>query len=488
MSFEEIETIFNNKKKENITIFFCGIGGIGMSGLCLLAKSCGYNVLGSDCEENKNTIMLKQENVKVFIGHNINNLVCDIDIFVYSSAVDINSNVEAVEVKKRKIPLIKRGDFLVLLMKNYFNIVVAGSHGKTTTTAIIGHLLQEMNCNPNILVGGVLNSCHSNCKVGDSKYFVVESDESDGTFEEMPANIGVITNIDLEHMWFYKTEENLEQYFFSFAKKSISKQGLVLCIDSKIGRDILKQISNREKLLTYSIFDKMADLYADNIILKKDGIECDVYLNKDNLIIKNVFIANMFGAHNVSNTLASFGIARLLNLEIDKVSKSFVNFSGIQKRFTILGKIKGTFIIDDYAHNPQKIKACIDSAKHYMKCNNLTNGLTIVFEPHRYTRIRDGMEKFSDCMKNVDNIIVLPIYASSETKINGINDNYVYNELKKNNKNTYKCNLNEKEIYNMILDIKNKNKTDLVVFMGAGKSSYYAHKVIELYGDSIVKE
>ena len=213
MITNEIVELINKPQKPKI--FFCGIGGIGMSGLALLLKSCGYEVFGSNECENKNTLMLKNNNIKVIIGHNKNNLQ-DCNIFAYTSAVNIETNCEALEAKKRKLPMIKRGELLAILMQHYINIVVAGSHGKTTTTAIIGHMLKEYKAEPNILLGGILNDNHSNCVVGKSKYFVIESDESDGTFEQMPADIAVITNIDPEHMEFYKTKENLEQYFFFF--------------------------------------------------------------------------------------------------------------------------------------------------------------------------------------------------------------------------------------------------------------------------------
>ena len=486
MITNEIINIINREHKPKI--FFCGIGGIGMSGLALLLNSCGYEVFGSNECENKNTLMLKDKGIRVFIGHNTDNLQ-DCDIFAYTSAVDIKVNCEAIEAKKRNLPIIKRGELLAILMQHYFNIVVAGSHGKTTTTAIIGHMLKEYKLQPNILLGGVLNDNHSNCVVGKNKYFVIESDESDGTFEQMPADIAVITNIDPEHMDFYKTKENLEHYFLSFTEKAIAKNensGAIICIDDEIGTNIANRVlknNTKNNVLTYSLNNPTATIYSKNIRYTSNGITFDCIINDvygDIFEINDIFLSNMFGNHNVSNTLASIGVAILLKQDIRDVKKLFSNFQGIQKRFTILGKLKHSLIVDDYAHNPQKISACINSAKHYASCNNLKSGITIVFEPHRYTRIRDEMEAFKIAMKDIDNIIVLPIYASSEQPIDEINDEYVYQQLKSVNHNTQKCSLDIDELFNKLLKIVNDNKTDLIVFMGAGKSSKIAHNIAEM--------
>ena len=486
MITNEIVDLINRPKKPKI--FFCGIGGIGMSGLALLLKSCKYEVFGSNECENKNTLILKDENIKVFIGHNKENLE-NCDIFAYTSAVNIHTNCEAIEAKARHIPMIKRGELLAILMQNYFNIVVAGSHGKTTTTAIIGHMLKGYRLEPNILLGGILNDNHSNCVVGKSKYFVIESDESDGTFEQMPADIAVITNIDPEHMDFYKTKENLENYFLSFTNKAIAKGkhgGAVICVDDEIGTSIANKVLSKNtynNIITYSLSNQDANIYAKNIRYTGNGITFDCIINRvldSKIEIYDIFLSNMFGNHNVSNTLASIGVAILLQQNIQNIKNLFADFQGIQKRFTILGKLKHSLIVDDYAHNPQKISACINSAKHYASCNNLKSGITIIFEPHRYTRVRDEMEAFKKSMKNADNIIVLPIYASSEQPIDGIDDEYVYQQLKSINPNTQKCELDEEKLFQKILQIVDTNKTDLVVFMGAGKSSKLAHRIAEI--------
>lgn len=482
MITEDVNKIL--QEKQTPTLFFCGIGGIGMSGLALLSKSCGYNVFGSNEEENKNTDFLQSQGIQVFIGHKAEHIK-DIDIFVYTPAVDLNTNCESLEAKKQQIPIINRSGMLSILMKHYFNIVVAGSHGKTTTTAIIGHTLDKIGLKPNILVGGVLNSCHTNCHIEQSKYFVLESDESDGSFEGMPANIGVITNVDPEHMEFYHTTDKLEEYFYSFARKSFEKSGVVICIDDKIGIDIVEKLREKytkqeqeEKLITYSFNSKKADLYAENIKLKENGLEFDIINTRTNKKIKNVFLANMFGEVNVSNVLASIGVGILLKQDEEKLAKTLENFVGIQKRFTILGKIKNNLIVDDYAHNPQKIAGAVGSSRHYAKCHHMDNNLIIVFEPHRYTRVRDGMKMFADSLKIANKLIVLPIYSSSEKPIEGIDDDYVFNELKKVNQNVYRC---EDDAYK-IRELLNKITTDehgLIVFMGAGKSSKLAHNLVE---------
>ena len=460
-------------------MFICGIGGIGTSGLAILAKSCGYDVSGSNEEENKNTQKLKQLGISVRIGHKAEN-IGNCDVFVHTTAVDMSTNIEAIEAKARQIEIHERGKMLAILMKNYFNIVVAGSHGKTTTTGLIGHVLSDLKERPNILLGGILNENQTNCQIGGKKFFVVESDESDGSFLDMPTNIGVITNINPEHMEFYKTVENLEYYFYRFAKKIIDKNGFVIiCIDDAIGRNILKKIGKNNHIITYSKSDQTADFYYDNIRFENNGIMYDVHNNIIDIVIKDVFLKNMFGEINALNSLPSFAVSFILHKKSNNVAKSLANFSGIQKRFTIIGKLNNTIIVDDYAHNPQKIDSAIGSARHYMQCNNLTGKLITVFEPHRYTRIRDGIELFSKNLQKSDDIIVLPIYASSERQIEGITQDFIVEKIKENNKNVFPCELDAEKIKEKLNEIGAFNEQNLIVFMGAGRSSKLAHEIAE---------
>ena len=478
---------------EKPKLFFCGIGGIGMSGLALLAKNCGYIVVGSNIEENTNTEKLKKNNVKVYIGHNANNLSYQgslVDFFIYSSAIQIDKNCEALEAKKKNIPILHRGEMLAILMRHYYSVVIAGSHGKTTTTGLVWHMLNELDERPNVLIGGVLNCCNSNCVVNQGKYFVVESDESDGSFSLLDTNIGVITNIDPEHMEFYKTKENLEHYFLNFAKNSLNKNGVVICIDDEIGKEIFKKLNNdateneKEKILTYSLQDRDADFFATNIRYDTNGLLFDVYDKRNEKVLYDVFLSNLYGECNIFNVLAAMCVAKLLGIFSKLETKNvFKNFQGIQKRFTVLGKIyKNTLVVDDYAHNPQKIASAIHSAKHYALTHGLEEKITVVFEPHRYTRVRDGMELFVDALKNVANVIILPIYSASEQKINEIDDDFVFNKVKKCNYNTYMCNTDVEEIYHLCKKIIDERHTNLIVFMGAGKSSKLAHLLIEKYG------
>ncbi len=467
------------KETEKIKIFICGIGGIGTSALALLMKKLGYQVSGSNEEENKNTKRLKELGFEIFIGHKTENLK-DCNLFVYSRAIDINSNIEAIEATARHIPRIERGEMLSILMQNYYNIVVAGSHGKTTTTGFIGHVLQEIGLKPNILIGAVLNETNSNCKTDDGKYFVVESDESDGSFLRMPANIGVITNIDPEHMEFYKTKENLEYYFYKFAQNAVEKDGLVICIDDEIGKNIVAKLGGKnKKIITYSFHDDTADFYAKNIELKQNGLAF-VAVNNITKTEENVFIANMFGEINASNALASFAVGHLLKQEAEKIAKSFANFQGIQKRFTITGKLQDTIIVDDYAHNPQKIACAINSAKHYMQTNNLNGELIVIFEPHRYTRVRDGIDLFAEMFAKVDKMILLPIYASSEPKIEGIDEQFILEKCKAKNKNVFQCELNAELVAKKLQELNAFDKQNLIIFMGAGKSTKIAHEIVNI--------
>ena len=465
------------KKKEK-KIFICGIGGIGTSGLAILAKACGYKVSGSNEEENTNTEKLKKLGISIKIGHQAQNIKKG-EIFVYTNAIDLSSNVEAIEAKALQLQMYDRGQFLSMLMLDYYNIVVAGSHGKTTTTALIGNMLKQLKKKPNVLVGGVLNESGTNCEIGKN-YFVVESDESDGSFLGMPTNIGVITNIDPEHMEFYKNIQNLEYYFYRFAKKIIDNKGyVIICIDDQIGKNILKKIDKTNKIITYSAKDKKADFYYSNIRYKKNGIIFDVFNNLNNTCEKDVVLTNMYGEINASNSLPTFAVGYILKLDSKKVAKTFSTFAGIQKRFTLCGLCNDTIIVDDYAHNPQKIHSAVGSAHHYMKYNNLKGKLTIIFEPHRYTRVRDGIDLFAETFKECDNLIVLPIYASSEQPIDGITQDFIFKKCQKKNKNTFLCELELKKIKDKLKEINAFGKDNLIVFMGAGRSSKLAHNIID---------
>ena len=473
------QIVENNKKK----LFICGIGGIGTSGLAILAKSCGYQVRGSNEEENASTEKLKKLGIDVKIGHKAENLQ-NSDIFVYTNAVDVKSNIEAIEAKALQLPMYDRGQFLSVLMNDYFDIVIAGSHGKTTTTALIGNMLSKLGKKPNVLVGGVLNESGTNCEIGKN-YFVVESDESDGSFLGMPTDIGVITNIDPEHMEFYKTPQRLEYYFYRFAKKIVDKQNqVIVCIDDKIGVNIVKNLTkeqqqNRKNIITYSAKNKKADFYYDNIRYKKNGIIFDVFNNLNNTCEKNVFLTNMYGEINASNSLATFAVGYVLKLDSKKIAQSFSNFAGIQKRFTLCGLCNNTLIVDDYAHNPQKIHSAVGSAHHYMKYNNLKGKLTIIFEPHRYTRVRDGIDLFAKTFQECDNLIVLPIYASSEPEIEGITQEFIVKKCKAKNKNTFLCKLDVEDIKKKLKKINAFGEDNLIVFMGAGRSSKLAHNIVD---------
>ena len=466
-------------KPSAIKIFICGIGGIGTSALAVLARNCGCEVFGSNEEENKNTKRLRELGFNVFIGHKAENLQ-DCNLFVYSRAIDINTNVEAIEATARHIPKLERGEMLAILMSQYYNIVIAGSHGKTTTTGFISHTLKQLKLKPNILLGGVLNEIHLNCETNTGKYFVVESDESDGSFLRMPANIGIITNIDPEHMEFYKTKENLAYYFLKFAENAIKQDGLIICIDDEIGRNILAKLNNKKNnIITYSFDNTKADFYAKNIELKQDGLAF-IAVNNITKTEENVFIANMFGEINASNALVSFAIGQILKQSSKRIAEAFASFQGIQKRFTITGKIHDTLVVDDYAHNPQKIDCAIGSAKHYMKGHNMNGKLIVIFEPHRYTRVRDGIDLFAKSFEKVDYLITLPIYASSEHEIEGINNEFVYTKCKNNNPNTFKCELDAKKIAELLKSINVFDKQNLIVFMGAGRSTKMAHEIVDV--------
>ena len=316
-------------KKE--IIHFVGIGGIGMSGLSLIMKGQGFQVQGSDIANNKNIERLKKEKIKFFLGHSKKNLK-DATIVVISSAIK-NTNPELIEAKRKKIPIIKRGKMLASIVSLMKNIVVVGSHGKTTTTSLIASIFQETKIDPTIINGGVINSIKNTAKLGKSDWSILEADESDGSFVHITPTYSIITNIDREHMDFYKSMADLKRYFIEFINKVPSFGKSFICIDDKINCEIIKSIKNKN-FYTYGKKDN-ANLIIKNIRQHKSFSNFDLMVklpNKKNLNIKDIRIP-LLGIHNIRNTVGAIGVALTVGITIQKIKKGLKNFKGDQRRF-----------------------------------------------------------------------------------------------------------------------------------------------------------
>ncbi len=393
---------------------FVGIGGIGMSGIAEVLHNLGYAVQGSDVAESGNTRRLTALGIAVMIGHQADNLGAAA-VVVVSSAIK-PENPEIAAARARHIPVVRRAEMLGELMRLKWAIAVAGTHGKTTTTSMIGALLETAQLDPTVINGGIINAYGTNTRLGDSDWMVVEADESDGTFTRLPAAIAVITNIDPEHLDHYGNVAALHQAFESFVSNIPFYGFAVLCIDHPVVQGMLARLSER-RILTYG-FSPQADIRAVNLRLGDGGTEYDVVVSDHatgkTRTIRDLFLT-MYGEHNVQNSLAAIAVATELKLGDAVVRASFKNFKGVRRRFTKTGEWNGVAIIDDYGHHPVEIAAVLKAARA------ITPGKVVaVVQPHRYTRLADLFDDFCTCFNDADTVVVADVYAAGEAPIEGI--------------------------------------------------------------------
>ncbi len=413
-------------KKE--TVHFIGIGGIGMSGLSLIMKRKGFKVQGSDISNNKNVERLKKEKIKVFLGHSKQNLK-NATIVVVSSAIKKN-NPELIEAKKKKIPIIKRGKMLASIVSLLKNIVVVGSHGKTTTTSLITSIFQQTKLDPTIINGGVINSIKNTAKLGKSDWSILEADESDGSFVHILPTYSIITNTDREHMDFYKSVDDLKNYFLDFIKKTPSFGKSFICIDDKINRELIKKIKNKN-FYTYGTRYN-SNFRIKNIRQFETYSEFDIQIslpNKKILNIKNIKIP-LIGIHNIRNSVGALGVAMSVGIPIQKIKKGLKNFQGVQRRFNKIFTFNGIDFYDDYAHHPTEIKFVLEGIKKvYQKYDKVC-----IFQPHRISRLKDLKKEFTYAFKNADLVILCPIFTAGEKIKLGFSYKSFAKEIVKNSK------------------------------------------------------
>ena len=393
---------------KNEIIHFIGIGGIGMSGLSLIMKGKGFKVQGSDIASNKNIERLKKEKIKIFIGHKKQHIK-NATIVVISSAIKKN-NSELIEAKKKNLPIIKRGRMLAHIVSLMKNIVVAGSHGKTTTTSLIASIFQKTSLDPTIINGGVINSLNSSAKLGKSDWSILEADESDGSFVHIPPTYSIITNIDREHMDFYKTVNDLKKSFNEFIEKVPSFGKSFICIDDKINRELISNGKNKN-FYTYGRNLK-SNFLIRNINQKKEITAFDLVVNlpnKKKQIIKKIKIP-LLGIHNIRNSVAAAAVALTVGITIKDIKNGLLRFKGVQRRFNKIFTLNDVNFYDDYAHHPTEIKMVLDGVNEVYKDYEKV----CVFQPHRISRLRDLRKEFSFAFQKADIVILCPVYLAGE--------------------------------------------------------------------------
>ncbi len=450
-------------------IHFIGIGGIGMSGLAQVMKTMGFKIQGSDQSKNKSTMNCTKVGIKVFIGHSQNNIK-DATIVVKSSAIK-ESNVELKFAKKKKIPIYSRAEVLANVVSLKKNIIITGSHGKTTTTSLVAKILSDQRLDPTIINGGVINSFNSNAKLGKGDWAILEADESDGSFLKLPINYSIVTNIDYEHLDFYKNYKNLENAFIQFLNKTPPIGKSLICIDNKNIKKILPKIKNKN-ILTYG-FDNKSNYRISNARYNVGFSLFDLEYkktNNDRIKIKNINL-KLIGRHNILNAAASIAVCLNLGIKKDIIKKALKNFSGVQRRMTkIFTRNKNEFF-DDYAHHPTEITSILEGLKNIYSDRKIIT----VFEPHRYSRVLSLKKSFSESFKGSDLVLISPMYAAGEKRNSNFNMVNFAKLISKNSKTQVVLVNNQKELSNFFK--KNLISDEIIIGMGAGSISQWMREL-----------
>jgi UDP-N-acetylmuramate--alanine ligase len=453
-------------------IHFIGIGGIGMSGIAEVLINLGFKVSGSDLLDNANTLRLKKLNIKITIGHKKENLE-ETAIVVISSAINTD-NLELIEARKRRLPIVKRAEMLAELMRFKKTIAVGGTHGKTTTTSLMATILEKAKYDPTVINGGIINSYNSNAKLGFSDWMVVEADESDGSFLKLPSTNVIVTNIDAEHLDYYKSYEELKSAFKKFIN-NIPFYGLaVICIDNSNIQSIISEIEDK-KIVTYGL-SPQADYRAKNIIFK-DGrtfFSLEISPRKDSSAKTiNNMASNIPGIHNVQNVLAVCAMSSELGIPLNIIKSALDDFEGVNRRFSLIKCFKGIKVFDDYGHHPVEIKATLAAAREIS-----SNKVIAVVQPHRYSRLKILFEEFTSAFNDADTIFITDIYAAGESKPEGMSKEILINSLISAGHKDARP-YDSKELKKIVEN--NLQEGDILVFLGAGDITKKAKIFVNQY-------
>ncbi|MBU2891022.1 UDP-N-acetylmuramate--L-alanine ligase [Celeribacter halophilus] len=448
-------------------IHFVGIGGIGMSGIAEVLLNHGYRVQGSDLKASKITDRLKELGAVIYEGQRAENLE-DAEVVVISSAIK-PGNPELDAARAKGLPVVRRAEMLAELMRLKSNVAVAGTHGKTTTTTLVAELLVAGGIDPTVINGGIIHAYGSNARMGQGDWMVVEADESDGTFNRLPATIAIVTNIDPEHMEHWGSIENLRQGFYDFVS-GIPFYGLaVCCTDHPEVQSLVGKITDR-RVVTYG-FNAQADVRAVNLTYKKGVAHFDIMLAAEDMVIEGCTLP-MPGDHNVSNALAAVAVARHLGMKTEEIKAALTAFGGVNRRFTRVGEVNGVTIIDDYGHHPVEIAAVLKAARQ------ATEGRVIaVHQPHRYSRLHSLFEDFCTCFNEADVVGIAEVYAAGEAPIEGASRDDLVAGLIRHGHRHARAVTSEDDLERLVRE--QARPGDMVVCLGAGTISAWAHNLPE---------
>ncbi|UUV05101.1 UDP-N-acetylmuramate--L-alanine ligase [Ruegeria sp. YS9] len=448
-------------------IHFVGIGGIGMSGIAEVLLNLGYRVQGSDLKASKITDRLASLGAEIFVGQRAENLE-NAAVVVVSTAIK-PGNPELDEARAQGLPVVRRADMLAELMRLKSNIAIAGTHGKTTTTTMMAELMVAGDFDPTVINGGIIHAYGSNARMGQGEWMVVEADESDGSFNRLPATIAIVTNIDPEHMEHWGDFDKLRAGFHEFVS-NIPFYGLaVCCTDHAEVQALVGRITDR-RVRTYG-FNAQADVRAENLTYKGGVAHFDIHLQYEDKVIEGCTLP-MPGDHNVSNALSAVAVARHLGMKASEIRDALANFGGVNRRFTKVGEVDGVTIIDDYGHHPVEIAAVLKAARQ------ATEGRVIaVHQPHRYSRLSNLFDDFCTCFNDADVVAIADIFAAGEDPIEGASRDDLVQGLIRHGHRHARALLDEADLERLVLE--QARPGDMVVCLGAGTISAWANGLPE---------
>ncbi|MGH1403667.1 MAG: UDP-N-acetylmuramate--L-alanine ligase [Alphaproteobacteria bacterium] len=471
------------------TLHFVGIGGIGMSGIATLLADLGYDVQGSDMADSANVARLREQGIRVSIGHeaqHIRNAQGALPAAIVTSSAIKDENAELIAARNEKVPVVRRAEMLAELMRLKSAVAVAGTHGKTTTTSMVGQILDQAGFDPTVVNGGIVNAYGTNTRFGQSAWMVVEADESDGSFIRLPATVAVVTNMDPEHMDHYGSFDNVKDAYRRFVLNLPFHGYALLCIDHPEVQTLAAQVSDR-KVITYG-FNPQADIRAENVRSDASGSVFDVtfsgWLNEDgqDIVIKDIHLS-MLGRHNVQNSLVALGVAKEMGVTAETMKKALSNFGGVKRRFTKTGEVEGITIIDDYAHHPVEIDVVLKTARSAVKEKN--GNVIAVMQPHRYSRLQDLYEEFCRCFNDADHVIITDVYEAGEKPINGVDKSYLVEGIKTHGHRSVQCLLEQDDLPRLLADLASSE--DYVIFMGAGNITHWAYDAPDRLAEELQK-
>jgi UDP-N-acetylmuramate--alanine ligase len=443
--------MFSSIKK----LHFVGIGGIGMSGIAEILLDQGFSVTGSDKAASDNTERMVSLGAHVSIGHEARNLENDVDVLVYSSAVQMD-NPEIVEAQKRKIPVIRRAEMLAEVMRLKYGIGIAGTHGKTTTTSMVSLVLIEGGVDPTVIVGGRLHGlAGSNARLGKGDFIVVEADEFDRSFLSITPTIAVLTTLETDHLDCYRDLEDIKAAFIQFAGKVPFYGFVVLCLDEPALQDIMPKL--KKKIVTYGL-NGQADLQAVDIVHRQNQSRFTVVRDGKDL---GEIVIQIPGRHNVQNALAAIAVGLELQVPFDKVKAGIEKFTGVFRRWEIKAEVDGITVVDDYAHHPTEIRATLAGAKAGWR-----RRVICVFQPHLYSRTRDFYDEFGRSFFNADVLVLTDVYPAREEPIQGVNGELIANAAKQFGHKQVHYIPDKKQVPDFLLTIRQPG--DIIITMGAG--------------------